>query len=161
MCSGLWRRLQGKQKPVFLLLHIHSQSLTTTRLREQQVLQAAKISYQCNKDKLTENCNNWLSPISCITREGPLRHPAQGLKHKCLSPSGLRVSSGFPWQPTSSPSGKTKGQNRISHQIRLGSNTRNHCVCQSRIWRNKRSWTSPSQDNSAAKIGETLACGSL
>lgn len=44
----------------------------------------------------------------------------------------------LPWQSTSSPSGKTKGHSRISQRIRLGSNTRNHCVCQSRIMRNKK-----------------------
>lgn len=54
----------------------------------------------------------------------------------------------LPWQSTSSPSGKTKGHSRISHQIRLGSNTRNHGVCQSRIMRSKKGQNRSRRDNS-------------
>ena len=54
----------------------------------------------------------------------------------------------LPWQSTSSPSGKTKGHSRITHWIRLGSNTRNHGNCQSRIMRNKKGHSRPRRGNS-------------
>lgn len=56
----------------------------------------------------------------------------------------------LPWQSTSSPSGKTKGHSRISHWIRLGSNTRNHHICQRRIVRNKKGQNRSRRDNSRA-----------
>lgn len=66
----------------------------------------------------------------------------------------------LPWQSTSSPSGKTKGHSRISQWIRLGSNTRNHCVCQSRIMRNKKGQKRSGRENSRGQQERRCCWGS-
>lgn len=66
----------------------------------------------------------------------------------------------LPWQSTSSPSGKTKGHNRITHWIRLGSNTRNHGVCQSRITRNKKGQNRSRRDNRQGQQDQRCCRGS-
>lgn len=66
----------------------------------------------------------------------------------------------LPWQSTSSPSGKTKGHSRISQRIRLGSNTRNHCVCQSRIRRNKKGQKRSGREKSRGQQEQRCCWGS-